>query len=89
MWNYLISKGTKIEHIEWIASTRVFAYTLEKQVPKKEDEKEKTTRKNSNSTSKLNKSNDNLDNESIQLYTGTSFPYFNWFKISSNNNSFW
>lgn len=67
MWNYQIVKNTRIEHIEWIASTRIFVYTLAKQVIKNDDEKEKSSRRNSISS---------IDNSDMsQRYSGISFLY--------------
>lgn len=68
MWNYQIAKGMRIENVEWIASTRLFAYTLAKSANKNEEERERSSRKNS-----IDSSDGFFD--LTQLYSGTSFLY--------------
>lgn len=73
MWNYQIEKNTIIEHIEWIASTRVIAYSL----AKPDEDREKPNRRHS--SSRLSDSADSLDSSvstnASKLYSGTSFIY--------------
>lgn len=80
MWNYKIGKDEKIEHIEWIASTRVMAYTLAKKVQEKEDVSDKLVKKLSKDKFS-NDSSESLDNQdTAQRFSGKSFIYLIDFK---------
>lgn len=73
MWNYQIAKNTKIEHIEWIASTRVIIYNLS---TKCTETNEKVVREDS----ELNLDNTFGSSHLLPRYSGASFIYLIDFK---------
>lgn len=76
MWNYELAKNTKIENIEWIASTRVMAYTLAKPVQDREDEKPLKKGSKDKLTSDSSESLDSSNRlETTQKFSGLSFIY--------------